>query len=43
LEHDKHQSKTGIKGDAKKHGNGGKGTWGSIEGDIKEAMEEHKA
>ena len=37
-EHDRH-SRAGVRGDTKKHGAGSKGTWGSIEDEIKHAME----
>ena len=35
--HDRHVNRAGLDGEPKKHGNGGKGTWGSPEDDIKEA------
>ena len=38
--HDRHLNRSGVKGEPKKHGNGGKGTWGSAEDEIKEAMQE---
>lgn len=41
-QHDRHVSKSGVRGEAKKHGAGSKGTWGSVEDDIKEAIKEAK-
>ena len=39
-QHDRHVSKSGVRGEAKKHGAGSKGTWGSVDDDIKEAIKE---
>ena len=40
--HDRHVNRSGVSGDPKKHGNGGKGTWGSVQDDIKEAIAAEK-
>jgi hypothetical protein len=39
--HDRHVSRTGLGGDPKKQGSGGKGTWGSVQDDIKDAERTH--